>query len=61
MESITEPTPNDGSPYNEFIVGILGLVSTMERRVFIMRSKMGMKSKAVSGERYEREAGGREH
>ncbi len=49
IESITEPTPNDGSPYNEFIVGILGLVSTMERRVFIMRSKMGMRTRLKRG------------
>ncbi|MHA1949136.1 MAG: recombinase family protein [Candidatus Thorarchaeota archaeon] len=49
IESITEPTPNDGSPYNEFIVGILGLVSTMERRVFIMRSKMGMRTRLKKG------------
>ncbi len=49
VESITEPTPNDGSPYNEFVVGILGLVSTMERRVFIMRSKMGMRTRLKRG------------
>jgi DNA invertase Pin-like site-specific DNA recombinase/transposase-like protein len=49
VESITEPTPNDGSPYNEFIVGILGLVSTMERRVFVMRSKMGMRTRLKKG------------
>ncbi|MCK4718828.1 MAG: recombinase family protein, partial [Thermoplasmata archaeon] len=27
--SVREPTPNDGSPYNEFIIGILGLVSSL--------------------------------
>jgi DNA invertase Pin-like site-specific DNA recombinase len=49
IESINEPTPNDGSPYNEFIIGILGLISSLERRVFLMRSKMGRKVRAEKG------------
>lgn len=49
IESINEPTPNDGSPYNEFIINIIGLVSDLERKLFIMRSKMGRKVRASKG------------
>ncbi|MDD5238832.1 MAG: recombinase family protein [Candidatus Nanoarchaeia archaeon] len=47
--SIKEPTPNDDSPYNEFVIGILGLISSLERRVFMMRSKMGMRVRLERG------------
>jgi len=47
--SVKEPTPNDGSPYNEFVIGLLGLISQLERRVFVMRSVMGRKVKAKKG------------
>lgn len=47
--SIKELTPNDDSPYNEFVIGILGLISSLERRVFIMRSRMGMKVRLEKG------------
>ncbi|MCK4718352.1 MAG: recombinase family protein [Thermoplasmata archaeon] len=47
--SVREPTPNDGSPYNEFIIGILGLVSSLERRVLMMRMDMGYKVRLEKG------------
>jgi len=47
--SVQEPTPNDGSPYNEFIVGILGLVSSLERKVIMMRTNMGIKTRLEKG------------
>lgn len=49
VESVNEPTPNDGSPYNEFVVGILGLVSSLERRVITMRTRMGVKKRLEAG------------
>ncbi|MBA3045221.1 MAG: recombinase family protein [Euryarchaeota archaeon] len=49
VESVNEPTPNDGSPYNEFVVGILGLVSSLERRVITMRTQMGIKKRLEAG------------
>lgn len=47
--SVKEPTPNDDSPYNEFVIGILGLISSLERKVFMMRSRMGMKVRLEKG------------
>lgn len=47
--SVKEPTPNDNSPYNEFIIGILGLIASLERRVFLMRSRMGMTVRLKNG------------
>lgn len=49
VKSITEPTPPYDSPYGEFVVGMIGLVSTLERKVFAMRSKMGMKTRVKKG------------
>ena len=49
IESINEPTSNDGSPYNEFIVGLLGLMASLERKIFLMRSKMGQKTRLKNG------------
>ena len=48
-KSVTEPTPPYDSPYGEFVVGMIGLVSTLERKVFAMRSKMGMKTRVKKG------------
>jgi site-specific DNA recombinase len=49
VESMNEPTPNDGSPYSEFIVGLLGLMASLERKMFLMRSKMGQKIRFKNG------------
>lgn len=49
IESMAEPTPNDGSPYSEFIVGLLGLMASLERKIFLMRSKMGQKTRLKNG------------
>ena len=47
--SINELTPEEGNPYSDFIIGILGLVSSLERKVIIMRSKMGMRVRLKNG------------
>lgn len=48
IASINEPA-DVGSPYGEFVVGIMGLVATLERRMIQMRVKMAMKTRAKNG------------
>lgn len=47
--SVQEPSLDYGSPHGEFIIGMLGLVSTLERRTIQVRVKMGMKTRAEKG------------
>jgi hypothetical protein len=47
--SMSEPSPDYDTPYGEFVVGMIGLISTMERRVIQARVKMGMKTRAQKG------------
>jgi len=47
--SIGEPTPDFKSPYGEFVIGIMGLVATLERRTIQVRTKMGLAARARKG------------
>jgi len=47
--SIGEPTPGFKSPYGEFVIGIMGLVATLERRNIQVRTKMGQATRLKKG------------
>ena len=47
VESVREPS-GDG-PYNDFVVGILGLFSDLERRMLKIRTMMGIKTRVKNG------------
>jgi len=47
--SATEPSADDGSPHGEFVVGLLGLLATLERRTNAVRVKLGMRARAKKG------------
>ena len=49
VQSVQEPSLDYTSPHGEFIIGILGLVSTLERKTIQVRVKMGMKTRAQKG------------
>jgi len=46
--SVTEPSDCD-TPYGEFTIGLLGLMSTLERKVMKMRTKMGQRTRVEKG------------
>ena len=47
--SVCEPSLDRGSPYGEFVVGILGLIATLERRVLQTRVMMGLRERSRRG------------
>lgn len=47
--SLNEPSLDYSSPYGEFVVGMLGLIATLERRVLQTRVKMGMRERSRKG------------
>ena len=47
--SVTEPIPETDSPLGEFMVSLIGLISTLERKWIISRSKMGLRIRAQKG------------
>jgi len=47
--SATEPGADDDSPHGEFVVGLLGLLATLERRTNAVRVKLGMRARARKG------------
>ena len=42
IASINEPVGMENTPYNEFIVGIFGLVSALYRKELNARTRMGV-------------------
>ncbi len=49
IESVNEPVGMENTPYNEFIVGIFGLVSALYRKELIGRTRMGMRVRLQNG------------
>ncbi len=47
--SVCEPSVDRGSPYGEFVVGMLGLMATLERRVLQTRVMMGLRERSRRG------------
>ncbi len=47
--SVNEPSLDYSSPYGEFVIGMLGLIATLERRVLQTRVKMGMRERSRRG------------
>ncbi|MDG6220317.1 MAG: recombinase family protein [Candidatus Thermoplasmatota archaeon] len=47
--SVKEPVGSYDNPTSELMIGLLGLMSTFERKTFAMRSKMGKLSRAKQG------------
>jgi site-specific DNA recombinase len=47
--SVTEPIPDVDSPLGEFMVSLIGLISTLERRWIISRMKVGLRTRAKNG------------
>ena len=47
--SVKEPVGSYDDPTSELMIGLLGLMSTFERKTFAMRSKMGMRVRVKQG------------
>lgn len=47
--SATEPAPGTDTPYGEFVVGMIGLIATLERKMNAVRVKMGMRTRTKKG------------
>jgi DNA invertase Pin-like site-specific DNA recombinase/transposase-like protein len=47
--SVCEPSLDRASPYGEFVVGMLGLIATLERMVLQTRVKMGLRERSRRG------------
>jgi len=47
--SATEPNAEDDSPHGEFVVGLLGLLATLERKTNAVRVSLGMRARAKEG------------
>ncbi len=47
--SATEPAPGTDTPYGEFVVGMIGLMATLERKMIAMRVRLGLRTRAKRG------------
>ncbi len=49
LMSCTEPAPGTDTPYGEFVVGMIGLIATLERKMNAMRVRMGLRARSRKG------------
>ena len=49
LVSCTEPAPGTDTPYGEFVVGMIGLIATLERKMNAMRVRMGLRARTRKG------------
>jgi len=49
LVSATEPGPGTDTPHGEFVVGMIGLIATLERKMNATRVKMGMRTRSKNG------------